>query len=178
MRWLGVALAVVLGGCAPVFPREVMRTVDTQVTAEELRRDPIAYKGRRVLVGGEILSTQPRPGQTEIELLARRLRSDDFPERSDRSPGRLLLRSPDFLDPAVYAAGRRITVVGEVTGAEDRKIGELPYRYPIIAVERSHLWPKQELAGPAYHPWAAWPYYYDPYFVGPRGRFYPYGWWW
>src|SRR5712691_2384772 len=133
MRWLGLALAVLLGGCATAFPTEVMRAVDTRVTAEELRSDPLAKKDDRVIVGGEILATRPRPGETEIELLARRLRRDDSPERSDRSPGRLLLRSPDFLDPAVYAAGRRITVVGTVTGAEERKVGELPYRYPTIA---------------------------------------------
>lgn len=179
MRWLGLALAALLAGCATAFPSEVMRTVDTSVTAEELRRDPLAHKGQRVIVGGEILSTDPRPGETVIELLARRLEDDGSPEREDRSPGRLLLRSPDFLDPAVYAAGRRVSVVGEVTGVEDRKVGELPYRYPVIAAERIRLWPREELLAPAYYPWAGWPYgpYYDPFF-GPRGRYYPYGWWW
>src|ERR1700737_3961467 len=134
MRWLGLALAVLLGGCASAFPGEVMRTVDTRISAHALRRDPAAYKGARVIVGGDILSTQPRPGETEVELLARRLRDDDSPERSDRSPGRLLLRSADFLDPAVYAPGRRITVIGTVSGVEGRKVGELPYRYPLARV--------------------------------------------
>ena len=179
MRWLGLALAVLLGGCASAFPEAVMRTVDARVTAEALRGDPAAYQGARVIVGGEILATQPRPGQTEIELLARRLKGDDSPERSDRSPGRLLLRAPDFLDPAVYAPGRRITVVGTVAGAEERKIGELPYRYPVITVERIHLWPKDVVVSPAYYPWGGWPYgpyFYDPFFAWPRGYYYPYGW--
>lgn len=185
MRWLGLALAVLLGGCASAFPTEVMRTVDTRISADDLRRDPAAYKGARVIVGGDILSTQPKPGETEIELLARRLRDDDSPERSDRSPGRLLLRSADFLDPAVYAAGRRISVIGTVTGVEERKVGELPYRYPVIAVERIRLWPQEVAEYGPYYPWGAWPYgpYYDPfypgpYFFGPRSRFGPYGWWW
>jgi outer membrane lipoprotein len=179
MRWLGLALALGLGGCASAFPTEVMRTVDTHVTAEALRSDPAAYRGARVIVGGEILATQPRPGQTEIELLARRLRGDDSPEQSDRSPGRLLLRTPDFLDPAVYAPGRRVSVIGTVNGVEERKIGEIPYRYPVITVERIRLWPRELALGPAYYPWSGWPYgpyyYYDPVFGWPR---YPYGWWW
>jgi outer membrane lipoprotein len=180
MRWLGLALAVLLGGCASAFPDEVMRTVDTRISADDLRRDPAAYKGARVIVGGDILSTQPKPGETEIELLARRLRDDDSPERSDRSPGRLLLRSADFLDPAVYAAGRRISVIGTVSGGEERKVGELPYRYPVIAVERIRLWPQEVAEYGPYYPWGAWPYgpYYDPYYFGPRSRFGPYGWWW
>jgi len=184
MRWLGLALAVLLGGCASAFPGEVMRTVDTRISADDLRRDPAAYKGARVIVGGDILSTQPKPGETEIELLARRLRDDDSPERSDRSPGRLLLRSADFLDPAVYAAGRRISVIGTVSGVEERKVGELPYRYPVIAVERIRLWPQEVAQYGAYYPWGAWPYgpydpyYFGPYPFGPRYRFAPYGWWW
>lgn len=180
MRWLGLALAMLLAGCATAFPREVMQTVATGVSADDLRRDPAVYTGARVIVGGEILSTLPKSGQTEIELLARRLRDDDSPERSDRSPGRLLLRSPDFLDPAVYAPGRRISVIGTVSGQEERKVGELPYRYPVIAVERIRLWAQDVAEYGAYYPWPGWPYgpYYDPYYFGPHGRSWPYGWWW
>ena len=83
----------------------------------------------------------------------------------------------------MYAAGRRISVIGTVTGVEERKVGELPYRYPVIAVERIRLWPQEVAEYGAYYPypWGAWPYgpyYYDPYYFGPRSRFGPYGWWW
>ena len=184
MRGLGLLLlAVLVGGCATAFPESVMRTVDTRITADELARQPAAVKGARVILGGEILVVQPRPGRTEIELLTRRLRGDDSPERSDRSPGRALLHTAEFLDPAVYAPGRRITVVGQVAGVEDRKIGEVPYRYPVITVERIRLWPQDVILAPAYYPYPwGWfgPYgygpYYDPVFIGPR-RYHP-GWWW
>lgn len=185
MRWLCLALVALLAaGCATAaFPDEVMRAVNTRITAEQLRADPAALKGARVIVGGEILATQPSPGQTEIELLTRRLRDDNSPERSDRSPGRLLLRTPDFLDPAVYAPGRRLTVIGTVTGGEERKIGDVPYRYPVITVEQIRLWAKEVVVSPAYAPypwpWGYGPYgpYYDPFYLGPRGPYYP-GWWW
>jgi len=179
-RFWPILLAVLVGGCATAFPESVMRTVDTRITADALVRDPAVLKGARVIIGGDILSVQPRPGLTEIELLARRLQGDDSPERSDRSPGRVLVHSPEFLDPAVYAAGRSITVVGEVTGVEERKIGEVPYRYPVIRAERIRLWPKDVALGPGYYPypWGFSPYgpYYDPFYIGPRG-YYP-GWWW
>ena len=178
MRWPRlVLLAVLLGGCATAFPESVMRTVDTRITADELLRDPAAHKGARVIVGGEVLAVRPSPGLTEIEMLARRLDDEGFPERSDRSPGRALLRTLEFLDPAIYSPGRRITVVGEVTGLEERKIGEVPYRYSIITVERIRLLPK-DLMAPGYYPYPWGPYgpYYDPFYIGPR-RYYP-GWWW
>ncbi|HEY7038088.1 MAG TPA: Slp family lipoprotein [Methylomirabilota bacterium] len=175
-RWL--ALALLLGGCASAFPKEVMSTVNPALTVEVLRTDPLAFKGQRAMVGGEILSTQPQAGQTEIELLARRLGSDGAPERGDQSPGRVLLRSPEFLDPAVYGQGRRITVIGTVSGVEERKVGDVPYRYPVILAERIRLWPKDVVLEPGYYPGGGWPYYYDPYYFWPRRGFYPYGWWW
>lgn len=175
-----VLLAILLGGCATAFPESVMRTVDTRITADEVASQPDAVKGARVILGGEVLSIQPRPGVTEVELLLRRLRGDDSPERTDQSPGRALLHTPEFLDPAVYAPGRRITVVGQVMGTEERKIGEVPYRYPVVTAERIRLWPKDVLVAPAYYPypWGYGPYwpYYDPFYLGAR-RYYP-GWWW
>lgn len=183
MLWLWLALGALLGGCASAFPDEVMRSVNQRVTAEELRHDPSRHVDERVIVAGEILTTRPRPGETEMELLTRRRRRDDSPAFSDQSPGRVLLRMPDFLDPAVYAPGRRVTVVGTVTGADERKVGEIPYRYPVIAVERVRLWPKELAVNPAYspaYPWGYWPsppYYYPPHFGRPY-RYYPPGWWW
>jgi outer membrane lipoprotein len=178
MRWLWPVLAILVGGCATAFPESVMQTVDTRITADELVRQPAAVKGARVILGGDILTVQPRPGLTEIELLTRRLRGDDSPERSDQSPGRVLLHSPEFLDPAVYAPGRRITIVGDVTGVEERKIGEVPYRYPVITADRIRLWPKDVVVGPAYYPypWGYYGPYYDPFYLGPS-RYYR-GWWW
>lgn len=177
MRWVRLALlAILVGGCATAFPDSVMRTVDTGITADQLATHPDALKGARVIVGGDILSIQPRPGVTEIELLTRRLRGDDSPEHTDRSPGRALFHTPEFLDPAVYAPGRRITVVGEVTGVEERKIGEVPYRYPVITAERIRLWPRDVLVAPGYYPYPwGYPYgpYYDPFYF--RARRY---WWW
>jgi outer membrane lipoprotein len=67
-----------------------------------------------------------------------------------------------------------------VSGEEERKVGELPYRYPVIAVERIRLWAQEVAQYGSYYPWLGWPYgpYYDPYYFGPRSRLSPYGWWW
>lgn len=120
-----VALVVLLDGCVSAFPDEVMRSVDRALTVAELQRGPMAHVNKRVMIGGEILATRPRPGETEMELLSRHLASDGSPERSDLSDGRVLIKTTEFLDPAVYGEGRRVTVVGTVTGEEQRKIGEL-----------------------------------------------------
>src|SRR3970040_2295530 len=180
---VAVVAGLLLGGCVSAFPEEALRAVNRGLTLEELRRDPAAYVNERVLLGGEILATRPRVGETEIEVLSRRLRGGDTQERSERSDGRFLVRTPEFLDPAVYAEGRRITVVGRVTGGEQRAIGELPYQYPVIAADRIRLWPRDFVdAGPLSPP-SPWPYYDWPYTrYGPPYRYravppyWPYWW--
>ncbi|MBI2529419.1 MAG: Slp family lipoprotein [Candidatus Rokubacteria bacterium] len=172
MRRAGLLLsALLLAGCVSAFPDEMLHAVNRAVTVSELRRAPGAHTGARVILGGEILATRPRVGETEIEVLARNLGSDDSPDRSDRSEGRFLVTTRGFLDPAVYAAGRRITVVGTVKGEEERAIGELPYRYPVITAEQIKLWPRDVAARhlvPVYplgsYDWPPWPYWpYGPY---------------
>ena len=138
-----VAAAALLGaGCATTpFPEELTRSVDRALTLKELRADPRAHIGARVILGGDIVATVPKPGETEIEVLSRRLVGGDVPERSDRTDGRFLVRTREFLDPAIYARGRRFTVLGTVAGVEERRVGERPFTYPVISAERIKLWP-------------------------------------
>jgi outer membrane lipoprotein len=139
-----VAAALLVTGCAASpFPEALTRSVNRSLGLAQIRADPPAYRGTWVILGGEILATAPKAGETEIEVLSRRLDSGDAPERSDSSPGRFLARMPGFLDPAVYARGRRVTVLGTVAGVEERPVGELPYVYPVIAAQRIKLWPKE-----------------------------------
>jgi outer membrane lipoprotein len=162
-RWLLLALLVIGGatGCATAFPKEVTQTADRSITLAALRADPVAYVGKRVILGGEILATRTKPGETEIEILGRKLRSDDTPDRTDRSDGRLLVKSAQFMDPAVFAQGRRVTVLGSVRSAEQRTVGDAPYIFPVLDLERIRLWPDVRVAD-----------YYYPY--GPYGP-YPWG---
>jgi outer membrane lipoprotein len=155
MRWLGVlALALALGGCIGAFPDEALQGVERRLTVTELRAAPMGtYVNARVVLGGEILETRPKVGETEVEVLARPLRSDDSPARTDASTGRFLARSRNFLDPAVFAPGRRLTVLGTLAGGEERPLGALPYAYPVVEVEQVRLWALDPM----------YPGYYGPY---------------
>ncbi|HET8578857.1 MAG TPA: Slp family lipoprotein [Methylomirabilota bacterium] len=157
--WLRLGLAVLLlSGCVSAFPEEALRSVNRAITMSARATDPTLYVNQRVILGGEILATRPRTGETEIEVLARPLR-DDIPERSDRSEGRFLVTTAGFLDPAVFAPGRRLTVIGTVTGVEERKIGEVAYRYPVLATVRLQLWPREWDAPPPFYPGYPWGLY-------------------
>ena len=172
-----LAFVLLLAGCASAFPEDALRSVDRSVSVTSLRQDPAAYLGRRVMLGGDIVATRPMPTRTEVELLSKPLDREDRPRHGDTSDGRVIVTTPQFLDPEVYAAGRRMTVIATVTGEEERKIAELPYRYPVVAAESIKLWPREVVV--PYPP--PWPYYYPwPYPYGWRYRGWapgPYYWW-
>jgi len=81
---------------------------------------------------------------TRLEVLSYPLDSRGRPEQDASPKGRFLLQREGYLEPVDYAPGRLITAVGAVTGVEEGKVGDAPYRYPLMQAEQLHLWPKPE----------------------------------
>lgn len=131
-------------GCAPVLSQGVLAQVDRAIPFEQLLEDPEAYKGRTVLLGGEIIETRNLPENTLIFMLQRPLGPRDEPDVEGESMGRFLLTVPGFLDPAIYQTGRKVTVAGAVEGKEMHPLGEIQYTYPLISRKELYLWPSEE----------------------------------
>jgi len=152
--------ASLLGACAP-FSQDIMRRVDPTLTFTEVQKDPQRYLGKVVLWGGVIVETENRKDETLFKVMQTELDFEKRPVNRDRSTGRFIVRAAGFLDPAIYVAGREITVAGEVAGKEGLPLGGITYTYPVILAKEIRLWEKQ----------VAVPYGYSPWFWGP----YPYG---
>jgi outer membrane lipoprotein len=135
---------LLITGCAPVISQEALREVDQRVRFEELLENPEAYRGRTVLLGGDIIETQNLPEKTLIIVLQRPLGFQKKPAADGSSKGRFIVSAPGFLDPAIYRPQRKITVVGVVLGKEVRALGEIEYSYPIISKREIHIWPSED----------------------------------
>ncbi len=142
--FIAVLTILLLAGCASVISREVLREVDQNVSFEQLLEEPEAYKGRTLLLGGDIIETQNLPDKTVVVVLQRPLGFRGKPAAKDISEGRFILSAPGFLDPAIYSHGRKVTVAGVVVGKEVRPLGEIEYTYPIIEKRELYLWPEEE----------------------------------
>jgi len=162
-----LTLLILLGGCA-VVPWELRKEIDRSISFQELKENPDAYVGRRVLLGGEIIEAKNLKEQTELQILQKPLGSGDLPVETDESEGRFLVYHSGYLDPAVYRSGRYVTVVGEVMGEKSLRIGEADYRYPVMTSKFLHLWPRARRYYSPYY----YPYYYPPYY--PYGAFWLY----
>lgn len=170
LRWLLISLALV--GCnASPFSAQLRKEAKQQPSFAQISANPSAYRGQHVILGGSIVQTTNQARTTEIEILQRPLDSyDDRPEDTDQSFGRFLARCPGFLDSAIYAKGREVTIAGEIQGREERPLDQTQYPYPVVQCRQIHLWPSQPPN--AYY----YPYYYGGW--GPWGRgwpgYYPY----
>ena len=165
--WGVLVPLVFLGGCS-VVPREVRKEADLTVSFRELQRNPDAYSGRRVLLGGEILQVDNLKEETELQVLQKPLGRRDVPIELDSSEGRFLITHSGYLDPAIYRAGRYITVVGEVIGARMLKIGEAEQQAPVIRSTFLRMFSEPRRT--------YYSGYYDPYY--PDYPYYGWSWWW
>jgi outer membrane lipoprotein len=157
------AITLTLGACATV-PTPLQGQFPP-TTPQEARAGTIAGPVRW---GGEILNVDTRADQTCFEILARELDSTARPIRRDPSDGRFIACRNGFYDPEEFKKGRSITIVGQLNGTENGKVGEFNYTYPRVAAEAIYLWPERPLYAntPYYDPWGPW-WGYGPYWGGP-----------
>ena len=166
----GLAVALLglaaLAGCATSSaPESVRRAPEGAPGLEQVRSDPARYAGRTVRWGGEIVELRNEAEATWLEIVERPLGRGGEPAASDRSAGRFYARVPGFLEPATYATGRTVTVVGRLEGTVGGEIGDYDYEYPVVAVTDHYLWPlpPQQAPGAYYDPWYCDPWYYEPW---------------
>jgi outer membrane lipoprotein len=136
--FLLLPLLLILAACAgtPLKLDGVNRAINpAMVTAEH------PYTGMRVVWGGMLIKTEPLKEMTQIEVLAFPVSYDGEPDRTAASLGRFMIVRKGFLEPADFAPGRWVSVVGAIGQAQTAKVGEADYRFPVIHSEQLYLWP-------------------------------------
>lgn len=154
---LFVLIALVSACVTTTVPEAIRTPAPGNLSVADVQRNVDPHRGQPVRWGGTIASVENRKSETVIEIVARDLYDDGRPGTAGASPGRFLARVEGFLDPAIYAKNRDLTVAGTVAGSETRAIGEFSYAYPVVNAVSIHLW--ERLPDPRY----VSPYYYDPY---------------
>jgi len=150
---------VLLAGCATA-PKPLQGSFASQSPQQA------AASGERVRWGGSVIEVEPQATRTCFQVLGRPLASNGRSHEVDASEGRFLACRAGFYDPAVFTAGREVTVVGSADGSESRTVGDYPLDLPRVAAEAIHLWPQRVDTRYRYAPYHFW---------SPLGH---HGWWW
>lgn len=150
-RGLVVLASVLLAGCM-AGPRFQVAGVDRALTPASAVAVGGAAVGHRVLWGGVIVRGLNLAHATRLEVLAYPLDANQEPDTDARPLGRFMIRHPGYLETAIYAPGRHVTVIGTLRGTETGMVGQARYVYPVVIPAGMYLWPKQNVdTGPRWH---------------------------
>ncbi len=153
MRALGPTLfAIMLTACAVTSPfgSAQLSGADKTLSYQQAVTDSESLRGRRIVWGGSIIETRNLSQHTEVVVLAYPLGAQAQPLISKSALGRFVLIWPGYLEPADYASGRWLSVIGDLDGLRDEPLGESRHTYPVIQAQYLYLWP--HATGPAVSP--------------------------
>lgn len=150
-RLLGVWPVLLALGCVSGVSGQARSQVTYRGSFTEVQKAPEKYRGEVVMLGGKVIETKTDPTLSEIVVLQLPLGGNDRPEDTDRSEGRYLIRSDQFLDPAIYPKDGLLTVVGRLSGAEVRSIGGFQYTYPVVQAMEIRPWERRDKTSPGVH---------------------------
>jgi outer membrane lipoprotein len=135
-------LVLLLAGCS-----QALQGSPSQVSLASLRESPDAFAGQKMALGGTIVAMHPRENGTDLEVQALPIGRDGQPQRGAPSSGRFIARTGQALDPTLYAPGRSVTVVGQLTPMDHWAFGDATYTFLVITYDDLLLWPPNTTAG-------------------------------
>ncbi|PJG60271.1 Slp family lipoprotein [Aeromonas cavernicola] len=148
---------LLLSACSTVPPQLVYEPQQQLVAYQPALA---GMEGQPARWSGVIAAVHNKTDQSVIEVVYLPLKANGVPEQTEQSPGRFLAIMKGFVDPTLYAKGRSLTVLGTVAAPVDRHIGEHPYRFSVLKVSGSKLWPPVKEVEIRYVD----PFFYDPFY--------------
>ncbi|MGL5602064.1 MAG: Slp/YeaY family lipoprotein [Silvania sp.] len=161
VRLLAVGtLTLALSGCVSV-PDAIKGSSPTpQQDLVRVMNAPELYVGQEARFGGKVVGVENRQGKTRLEIATVPLDSGARPILGEASRGRIFADLNGFLDPVDFR-GHLVTVVGPITGAEQGKIGNTPYKFMTMQANGYKRWRvTQQVMMP--------PQPIDPWYWGPH----------
>jgi starvation-inducible outer membrane lipoprotein len=130
---------------APIFPPDVLSTVDRTVTFENLSANPDRYQDRTVELGGQIVGSITE--QDEVQMLVRELPIRTSPVYGPVDTGRLngmfVIRFTGKIATQDVQDGNMVVVIGAVMGEVATSLTGTPVRRLTVTAECFHIWRTQ-----------------------------------
>lgn len=163
--FLAILLLGLFSACAPLTPptfsSNLLKEVDPNLTFQEVQGNAEAYKGKTMLLGGDIVGARLlTDGQFEIKVREKKLDAQDVPIFEPESKGLFLALTSKPENPDEFRPRRRITLIGEVLGVRRQKVAGMDYPFILLKAKAYRLWPAPEetrLRPIIYFPWEVTP---------------------
>jgi outer membrane lipoprotein len=140
-------LSLVLFGCTSVLSNQIIQQADEKISFQDLQKQPQQYRGAVVILGGQIVETVVKEGETWVQILQLPLGAEQRPDITAPSQGRFIMVYMRFVDPLIYEKGRKITVAGVVEGSSVITLKDVPYNAPVLLERETYLWKAEAYPG-------------------------------
>ena len=145
-----LAISLVIGACATT-PQSEPTAVDPSLTANRATESRDLANGRKIHWGGVIIASRNLKQESQLEMLAYPLTGNGRPDTDQKPLGRFLAVKKGYLETLDYGAGKSASFVGTLQPSRAGKIGDTDYRYPVLQIEQSRLWPASSYNKPQFH---------------------------
>lgn len=164
MRRILYLLALVcLSACTHPISEKLRSEVDASVTFEQVLESPDQYMGHHFLWGGAIAETRNLQDGTEVEIVQKDVDRLGYPDRGDKTSGRFIFFTKEYLEPTIYSQGRYLIGAGTLREVRSGRVGEMEQIFPVLDLEEHHLWANYDsLPYPSYL--YSFPPYWDPFY--------------
>ncbi len=155
-RYIAMLLGLMIVGCTT---SPAIRTpVNDSISIEKARQTK--QTGKQVRWGGLIVDIENKSNYSIIEIVERPLTRYGVPKVTNKTGGRFLAKSEEFLEPENIKKGRYITVNGVLDEYQPGQIGDYEYEYPTLSINEYKVWPANKYRPHyRYHSFG----YYGPY---------------
>ena len=173
-RYLSFICCLFLSACSNL-PPAIQDAPLYDIAYRQAMQNLAKYKNAPVRWGGIIVDVENEQDYTLVQVLYYPLGSYGRPLTDQSNEGRFVIKTPEFLDPAIYAKSTEITVAGTLAGDIERTVGKKNMRLPLISAGVIYQWPDYAPSGAyGYGGYGGFGYGYGPYnsFYG----YYPYYW--
>ncbi len=177
MKLHSLLLCLLLSGCSNL-PPAIKDAPVVDISYSQASKSINSYKDAPVRWGGTIIEVENEQNYSLVQIMYYPLNYYGQPQLTKSYEGRFAIKSPEFLDPAVYTKNTEITVAGTFNGDIERVIGNKTIRLPLISATVIYLWPESDRYG--YYGYGGYgfgygyPYYGYPYYWGTY--YWPYRW--
>jgi outer membrane lipoprotein len=143
MRFLIVLLMLTLTACAATKPT-IHAKSNQELSYEQVVGNLDTYQQQTVRWGGIIAEVANYENFSELTIVQFPLTRYGVPITSEKSAGRFIVRSDDFLDPIIYSPEKRVTFLGTVQSLQLQKVDQKMLSLPLITLDESHVWPQND----------------------------------
>lgn len=134
-------LPCLLFSACTALPPAVENAPAMQLSYQQVSGDINSFKDAPVRWGGVIINVENQEHVSLMQVVFHSLDYSGRPQLHKPGEGRFVVKSAEFLDPAVYAKDKEITVAGVIAGDIERTVGKRIIQVPLLSATAIHLWP-------------------------------------